>query len=86
MDSLKWSEVLVSPRWFGVPWHPNMPWVPWDGVPCRGMRRRRWALDLATYGDYMVIHETMVVLILHWVGDHDDHDHDDDDDNLMMII
>jgi hypothetical protein len=63
-----------------------MPWVPWDGVPCRGMRRRRWALDLATYGDYMVIHETMVVLILHWVGDHDDHDHDDDDDNLMMII
>jgi hypothetical protein len=34
----------------------------------------------------MVIHETMVVLILHWVGDHDDHDHDDDDDNLMMII
>ena len=35
---------------------------------------------------YMVIHETMVVLILHWVGDHDDHDHDDDDDNLMMII
>jgi hypothetical protein len=62
-----------------------MPWVPWDGVPCRGMRRRRWALDLATYGDYTVIHETMVVLI-HWVGDHDDHDHDDDDDNLMMII
>ena len=39
----------------------------------------------------MVIHETIVVLILHWVGDHDDHDHDDDDDdddddNLMMII
>ena len=35
-----------------------------------------------------MIHETIVVLILHWVGDHDDHDHDDDDDddNLMMII